>query len=75
METQWENGKTPPPLHVTVHEGVFRWTYFILALVAISIAPLAAALMRIGFESQRWKDSSFTPFGDARQDADDDDED
>src|SRR6185295_9957263 len=59
METQWENGKNPPPLHVVVREGVFRWTYFILALLAISIPPLIAALRKIGFEQQRWKESSF----------------
>jgi len=73
METQWENGKTPPPLHVTVREGVFRWIYFIVALLLISLPPLGTALMRIGFESQRWKDSSFTPFGMERSELEDED--
>ena len=75
LTTQWEQGKTPPMLHVKVREGVFRWLYFILALLAISIAPVLAAIRRISFESQRWKDSANSPFGNWEGGDDDDDDD
>jgi DNA-directed RNA polymerase subunit RPC12/RpoP len=71
---QWQAGRTPASLHVTVREGVFRWPYFILALLAISFLPVLATIRRISWESQRWKDSSYTPFGQWRSDDDDDDD-
>ena len=64
LEAQWELGKTPPMLHVTVREGVFRWLHFLLALIFISVFPVLAIFRKIAFESQRWKDSAFSPFGD-----------
>jgi hypothetical protein len=60
---QWQAARTPASLNVTVREGVFRWPYFILALLAISVLPVLAAIRKISWESQRWKDSSYTPFG------------
>lgn len=63
LEAQWENGKIPPPLHVKVREGVFRWPHFILALIALSIWPALALLRQVNFEMGRWKESSHSPFG------------
>jgi len=74
LGTQWEAGKTPPSLHVVVREGVFRWPYFILALIAISIIPVLATIRRISWETERWKESSYTPFGTWQTSEDDDDE-
>ena len=70
----WEAGRAPGNFHVKVTEGVFRWPYFILALLAISVLPVLAMIRRISWESQRWKDSSFTPFGQATDGEEDDDE-
>ena len=71
---QWEAGKTPVSLRVRVREGVFRWPYFILALLAISVVPVLSGIRRMSWESQRWKDSSYTPFGQWQSSEDDDDE-
>lgn len=63
LSMQWQEGQTPPPLQVRVREGVFRFTYFILALIAISIFPVLALLRRFSWEAQRWKDSANSPYG------------
>lgn len=62
LESQWEAGKPGPPVQVVIREGVFRWPYFILAFLAISVFPILALLRRFAFESERWKDSSHSPF-------------
>jgi hypothetical protein len=59
---------------VLIREGVFRWPYFLLALIAISILPFFAIVRRVAFETERWKDSSFSPAGTERTDDDDDEE-
>lgn len=74
LDVQWEPGRQPPPLHVVVREGVFRWLYFILALLAISIVPMMTIFYRIHFESQRWKDSDYSPFGTTTLSEDDDED-
>lgn len=63
LSLQWQPGQTPPMLHVKVREGVFRWTYFFLALLAISIGPVFALIRQFSWESERWKDSANSPFG------------
>ncbi|HEX2059560.1 MAG TPA: DUF4178 domain-containing protein [Thermoanaerobaculia bacterium] len=64
FELQWDaNKRVPPPLHVLVQEGVFRWPHFILTLIAISIFPAIAVIMYLSFEAQRWKESAHSPFG------------
>ncbi len=70
---QWQAGRNPDTLRVRVREGVFRWPYFILALLAISVLPILSGIRRLSWESQRWKDSSYSPFG-QWQGGDDDDE-
>lgn len=72
LETQWEQGKTPPGLHVEVREGVFRWMHFLLALLAISLFPILALIGQISFESKRWQDSAYNPY--AALQSDDDEE-
>jgi len=74
MTVQWPPGTTPPMLHVKVREGVFRWPYFFLALLAISVLPFIAVIHHLSFEAQRWKDSAHTPFGQWEVSSDDDDE-
>jgi hypothetical protein len=71
VEAQWEPGKPPPSVHLVVREGVFRLTYFMLALVALSVLPVLAIIRKVAFESERWKDSSYRPFADLGQDDDD----
>jgi DNA-directed RNA polymerase subunit RPC12/RpoP len=63
LAMQWQEGHTPPPLHIKVREGVFRWPYFFLALLALSILPVIGLFRQLSFETQRWKDSAHSPFG------------
>jgi hypothetical protein len=74
VEAQWEVGKPAPAVRLTVREGVFRLTHFLLALIALSILPLLALIRKVSFESQRWKDSANSPFGDLTGGGDDDEE-
>ena len=63
FEAQWAEGGTPPAfLHVRVREGVFRWLYFLLAAIAISVLPVLAIVRQIRFESERWSESAFNPY-------------
>jgi DNA-directed RNA polymerase subunit RPC12/RpoP len=74
LETQWEEGKMPPPLHVRVREGVFRLPHLLLALLAISIFPVIALILQAAFEGRRWQESAYSPFGQIKTDDDEDDE-
>ena len=74
VEAQWEPGKPPPQVRLTVREGVFRGVYFLLALIAISILPVLAMIRKVSFESRRWQDSAHSPFGQFTAGEDDDDE-
>ncbi|HEX2120083.1 MAG TPA: DUF4178 domain-containing protein [Thermoanaerobaculia bacterium] len=71
LEAQWERGRNPVPLHLIVREGVFRWSHFWLAALALSILPFFALVRRLSFESKRWKDSSHSPFGQLSSEEDD----
>jgi DNA-directed RNA polymerase subunit RPC12/RpoP len=62
LESQWEAGKVPPPVRIVVREGVFRWPYFIVAFLVISVFPILAVIRQAAFESERWKDSAHSPF-------------
>ncbi|MEA2489556.1 MAG: hypothetical protein QOH21_1348 [Acidobacteriota bacterium] len=73
VEAQWNpQAKATPDLHMTVREGVFRWSHFILALLALSVIPLLAMIRQVSFESQRWKESAHSPFGNFESVEDDD---
>ena len=65
LEGQWAGG-TPPSVNLEVREGVFRWSHFLLVLFLISVPAGWLALRRGAFESRRWAEASFTPFGKAR---------
>jgi hypothetical protein len=62
VEAQWEPNKPPPMVQLRVREGVFRFPYFIIALIAISILPILSFFRKISFESRRWQESSYSPF-------------
>ncbi|HUP63561.1 MAG TPA: DUF4178 domain-containing protein [Thermoanaerobaculia bacterium] len=63
IEAQWPQGVIPPPLHLTVREGVFRWSHLILAAIVLSVFPALAVFRQMRFEMARWKDSAHSPFG------------
>lgn len=63
VEAQWGPGFAHPPLiRLVVREGVFRLSYLVLALLAISILPFFAMMRKIAWESRRWQESVYSPF-------------
>ena len=61
MDVQWEKA-SGPPVTIEAREGVFRWTHFLVALVAITIPTVLTGLRARAFEIQRWKDSDYSPY-------------
>jgi hypothetical protein len=74
LEAQWDEKSTPPPVMITVKEGVFRWTHFFLALVLVTLPAILFAFRKMKFEGARWADASFTAAGTERESSDDDEE-
>ena len=62
MEVQYASNNTNlPAVDVSIREGVFRWSHFILALVLLTIPAWIINFRRFAFESRRWADSSTNP--------------
>jgi hypothetical protein len=74
LEGQWEPNKTPPAVLIKAREGAFRWPYFLVAFVLISLPPIVLLGRRGSFETQRWSDAMFTPVGTARTSSSDSDD-
>ena len=57
---QWD-GPVPPvrTLEVLLRQGVLRWLYPGLALIAILIVPLLMILRMAAFETRRWQESMY----------------
>jgi hypothetical protein len=62
LEVYGELGKTPPELQVRVVQGVHRLRNFLFALLGLSVIPLGVLVYHVYFETQRWKDSEYSPF-------------
>ena len=70
LEGQWEKWQEPAVVSVTVQQNVTNGFNLILALIAISLGPIAMGIYHIGFERRRWSESMFSSSG---EDDDDDD--
>jgi len=62
LDTQWEKPDTAP-VSIEVREGVFRISHFIMAIVAVSIPAILSVFKKWSFETNRWKDSDYSPHG------------
>lgn len=62
LAPQWD-GKIPPVrvIDVRLNQGVMRWLYPGLALLAILAVPLLMAFRMMAFESRRWQESMYAP--------------
>jgi len=62
LAPQWE-GRNPPvgTLDVQLRQGVLRWLYPGLALLAILVVPLLMVFRMAAFESRRWQESMYSP--------------
>ncbi len=57
------NGKAPPvrAIDVQLRQGVMRWLYPGLALLAILLVPLVMIFPMVAFEGRRWQESMYAP--------------
>ena len=69
LEGQWEKWQEPAAVSVTILQNVPTGLNLLLALIAISIGPIAMLIYHISFERKRWSESMFTSSG-----SDDDDD-
>jgi hypothetical protein len=62
LAPQWD-GKVPPvrAIDVQLRQGVLRWLYPGLALLAILVVPLLMVFRMAAFESRRWQESMYAP--------------
>jgi hypothetical protein len=60
LAPQW-NGKVPPvrSIDVVLRQGVMRWLYPGLALLAILLVPLVMLFPMLAFEGRRWQESMY----------------
>lgn len=63
---QWEDPRKPPPVpsfSLEIRSGVFRWTYVVLAFLAIIFWPLIQVMRVSAFEGRRWQESMYASTG------------
>lgn len=53
---------TPRTVDIEIQEGVFRWSHLLIAAIAISALPILLGIFYLKFETERWKDSDYSPF-------------
>jgi len=71
LEGQWERWQQPATVSIRIEQNVTHGFNLLIALIVLSIGPIAMAIYHIGFERRRWSESMFTESGSD----DDDDED
>ena len=69
LEGQWERWSQPAAVSIRIEQNVTHGFNLLLALVALSIAPILMGIYHIGFERRRWSESMFG----GGDDSDDDD--
>jgi len=64
LAPQWEGKQPPiPAFHLQLRHGVFRWSYALLAILAILVAPILQFLRSTAFEGRRWAESMYSGQG------------
>jgi hypothetical protein len=58
------NFKKDDMVAITITQGVFRWLYWLIALLGVSLIPLGVVWHHHSFEKRRWSQSDFAPGGD-----------
>ena len=59
LEGQWEKWQQPANLTVKVEQNVSLGINFLLALIVLSVIPIAMGIYHIRFERRRWSESMF----------------
>jgi hypothetical protein len=71
LEGQWEKWQEPAVVSIKVEQNVTHGFNLLLALIALSVGPIAMGIYHIGFERRRWSESMFSSSG-GSDDSDDD---
>jgi len=62
LDVRWEKWQQPMTLTVTVEQGDPSGLHLFLAMLFISLLPLAMLIYHYSFERKRWADSDYSPF-------------
>ncbi|HEX8152813.1 MAG TPA: DUF4178 domain-containing protein, partial [Thermoanaerobaculia bacterium] len=71
IEPHWSTAGGPAHVKVEAREGVVRFSYLLLALLAITMPAAAVLVWKISFEVTRWQDSAFNPYASVSDSSDD----
>lgn len=63
LEGQWERWQQPAAVSIKIEQNVTHGINLLLALIVLSIGPIAMGIYHIGFERRRWSESMFTETG------------
>ena len=72
LEGQWEKWSEPATVSIKIQQNVTHGINLLIALIVLSIGPVAMLIYHIGFERRRWSESMFS--GGGGDDSSDDDE-
>lgn len=64
LEGQWEKWQLPAVVTVKIEQNVTRGFNLLVALIVLSIGPIAMLIYHISFEHKRWSESMFSSSGD-----------
>ena len=64
LEGQWERWQQPAVVTVKIEQNVTRGFNLLVALILLSIGPIAMLIYHISFEHKRWSESMFSSSGD-----------
>lgn len=70
LEGQWEKWQQPAVVSIRIEQNVTHGFNWLLALIAISIGPIAMLIYHISFEHKRWSESMFSSSGSSNDDDD-----
>ena len=71
VESAWAPGKAAPVIDVKLTQGVPRLLHFFLVVLALLAFPAFCVYRNARFETERWRESDFNPFGGSDDDDDD----
>jgi hypothetical protein len=63
LEGQWERWQQPAVVTVKIEQNVTRGFNLLIALIVLSIGPIAMLIYHISFEHKRWSESMFSSSG------------
>ncbi|MBR2980283.1 MAG: DUF4178 domain-containing protein [Myxococcaceae bacterium] len=71
VESAWAPGKAAPVIDVKLTQGVPRLLHFFLVVLVLLAFPAFCVYRNARFETERWRESDFNPFGGSDDDDDD----